>query len=120
MLKPRFTRNLHAMFSPIFPTTCFSVFFLTVFLFPAVVKEVHTINHEKIFHCDANGEEHIHTQHHDCTLCDFVIPVISAPPLSQDNFSSLQFAKYVFPNAVEVYFSSSHFSSAQLRAPPVC
>jgi hypothetical protein len=96
----------------------FSLFFLTVFLFPAVVQDVHAINHEKAFHCDANGEQHLHTQHHDCTLCDFVLPVVSSPSNADNNFSLFYFASTIFPNQAGVYFSSSQFSSASLRAPP--
>ena len=97
-----------------------SVFFLVAFLFPSLVKEVHTVNHEQRFHCDAKGEKHLHAQHHDCSLCDFVLPIASAPSKSTAEFSQVNFAEYIFPQIVDVYFSSSHFSSAQLRAPPVC
>lgn len=97
----------------------FSIFFLLVFLVPTVVKEVHNICHEKEFHCNA-AETHLHILHHDCTLCNFVIPVISVPEKFQNNFTLPHFAEYVFPRSVEVYFSSSQFSSASLRAPPVC
>jgi hypothetical protein len=98
----------------------FSVFLLAVFLFPTIVKEVHTVNHEKRFQCNANEEQHLHTLHHDCNLCDFVLPITSDPSAAHNSFSSLNFREYTFPNLIEVYFSSSHFSSAQLRAPPVC
>ena len=96
------------------------ILFLLAFLFPTVVKEVHLVNHEAKFHCDANGSKHIHAQYHDCSLCDFVLPVSTSPSQQQTCFSRQQFAEYDFKNLVEVYFSSSHFSSAQLRAPPVC
>jgi hypothetical protein len=98
----------------------FSVFLLAVFLLPTVVKEVHTVSHEKRFHCDANGEQHIHVLHHDCNLCDFVLPVVSSPSNVDTNFSLFYFASVVFSHQAEVYFSSSRFSSALLRAPPVC
>ena len=97
----------------------FSVFLLAIFLFPTIVKEVHTVNHEKRFHCDANGDQHLHTLHHDCNLCDFVIPVVSAPSSFQTHFFLTHFAEYSFPHQVEFYFSSSRFSSPSLRAPPV-
>jgi hypothetical protein len=96
-----------------------SVFFLVAFLFPTLVKEVHTVNHEKRFHCDAKGEKHLHAQHHDCSLCDFVLPIASSPAKSTTSFTQFGFAEYIFPRPAEFYFSSSHFSSAQLRAPPV-
>jgi len=99
--------------------SCFSVFLLAVFLFPTVVKEVHIVNHEKRFHCDANGEQHLHTQHHDCTLCDFVLPVVSSPSNVDNNFSLFCFAETIFPRQAYVYFSSSRLSSTSLRAPPV-
>jgi hypothetical protein len=98
----------------------FSVFLLAVFLFPTIVKEVHTVNHEKRFRCDANGEQHLHVQHHDCTLCDFVLPVVSSASDIELNFSLFSFASVIFPGRGEFYFSSYQFSSAQLRAPPVC
>ena len=96
----------------------FSLFFLSIFIFPAIVQDVHAANHEKIFHCDATGEQHLHIQHHDCTLCDFVLPVVSSPSNVDNNFSLFYFASTVFPNQAEVYFSSSQFFSASLRAPP--
>lgn len=96
-----------------------SAFFLLAFLFPSVIKEVHTTHHEEKVNCDAKADKHFHESHHDCTFCDFVLPIASAPSKAQINFSLTHFAEYVFPHLVEVYFSSSHFSSAQLRAPPV-
>src|ERR1035437_5770991 len=97
-----------------------SVFFLAVFLIPTVVKEVHNICHDKEFHCNTFNGTHLHIAHHDCTLCNFVIPVISTPENSQNNFTLPHFAEYIFPQLVQVYCSLSKFSSASLRAPPVC
>jgi len=99
---------------------CLSVFFLAVFLVPSIVKEVHSICHNKEFHCNTYGGTHLHITHHDCTLCNFVIPVISVPAKAQNNFTPPHFAEYIFPHLVAVCCSSSHFSSASLRAPPVC
>jgi len=96
-----------------------SVFFLAVFLVPTVVKEVHSICHNQEFHCNTATGTHLHVIHHDCTLCNFVIPVISVPAKPQNNFILSHFAEYVFPSLVESNFSSSQFSSASLRAPPV-
>ena len=98
--------------------SCFSVFFIAVFLFPTIVKEIHSVNHEKVFQCDAKGEMHLHTQHHDCTLCDFVLPVVFAPSKVEHNLTATNFAEYVFPHQTEIYFPVSQFSSALLRAPP--
>src|ERR1035437_8996944 len=98
--------------------SCFSVFLLAIFLFPTVVKEVHIVNHEKRFHCDAHGEQHLHIQHHDCTLCDFVLPVVSSPSNVGDNLSLFCLAENIFPRQAVIYFSSSQFSSPSLRAPP--
>jgi hypothetical protein len=97
-----------------------SVFFLAVFLTPTIVKEVHSICHNKEFHCNTFSGTHLHIAHHDCTLCNFVIPVIAVPAKHQNNFTLPHFAEYIFPHSVQVYFSSSRFSSASLRAPPFC
>lgn len=97
-----------------------SVFFLLAFLFPSVVKEIHIPHHEEKVRCEAGADKHFHELHHDCTLCDFVIPVVSFPAISEMNFSSLQFSDYLFPIVIAEFISSAHFSSAQLRAPPVC
>jgi hypothetical protein len=96
----------------------FSVFLLVIFLFPTIVKEAHTGNHGKRAHCDANEEQHIHIQHHDCTFCDFVIPIILITSSCRTVFSLLHFAEYFFSPPIEFYFSTSLFSSALLRAPP--
>ena len=97
----------------------FVVFFLSVFLFPVLIKEVHIVNHEKRFDCDVSGEQHLHVQHHDCTFCDFVIPVAYIPIVFQNTFSQTNFAEYIFPYLVEVYCYSSQLSSVSLRAPPL-
>jgi len=97
-----------------------AVFFLLSFLLPSVVIQIHAVHHEKKIHCFADGGNHFHPKHHECSFCDAVLPIVSEPPKTQSNFIAPHFAEYVFSNLVEVYASSVHFSSAQLRAPPVC
>lgn len=97
----------------------FSIFFLVVFLFPTVIKEIHAIDHENVFHCDVKGERHLHTQQHDCTLCDFVLPLVfSSVYNSNDDFSLFCFAETLFPRPAKVYSFSSCLSSLSLRGPP--
>ena len=95
-------------------------FFLLSFLLPSVVIQIHAVHHEKKIHCIADGGNHLHPQHHECSFCDAVLPLASEPPKTHANFLTPHFAEYLFSNLIEVYASSSHFSSAQLRAPPVC
>lgn len=95
-----------------------SVFFLAIFLAPAVINETHSFFHEEEFHCQAVGETHIHTQHHDCILCDCVLPVIAAPATFQSFFSLVNFSTYVFPVKAVHYYSYSEYAFASLRAPP--
>ncbi|HEY4800525.1 MAG TPA: hypothetical protein VII99_15705 [Bacteroidia bacterium] len=95
-----------------------AIFFLLSFLLPSVVIQIHAIHHEKQIHCVAGN--HLHTQHHECSFCDVVLPIASEPPKTQVSFTAPLFAVYSFPPTVEVCFSSSHYSSAQLRAPPIC
>ncbi|MBI4929474.1 MAG: hypothetical protein HY841_01840 [Bacteroidetes bacterium] len=97
-----------------------AVFFLLSFLLPSIVIQIHAVHHEKRIHCIADGGNHFHPQHHECSFCDAVLPIASEPPKTQANFIAPHFAKYVFPILVKVYFTSSHFSSTQLRAPPAC
>lgn len=74
--------------------------------------------HSEEFHCKAIGEMHFHEQHHDCTFCNVVLPVASAPSKAQVHFSPFHFAEYVFPVFIQDTISPFYFFSSQLRAPP--
>jgi hypothetical protein len=98
----------------------FSFFLLLVFLFPTAAKAIHAIDHESEIRCKVKGEQHLHVQQHDCTLCEFVLPVISSCyPQDESNFSLFCFAETSFPVRNEDYFSSSRFYLPSLRAPPL-
>ena len=95
-------------------------FFLLAFLFPLVVREVHSSHHEVRISCDAGAQNHFHEHHEECHFCDVVMPTASEPSKALADITTHHFGEYIFPSCVVVAFSSFHFSSSQLRAPPVC
>lgn len=89
---------------------------LGIFLLPNFILLEH--HHEELFLCKAKNEQHIHQQHHHCTICNFEFSVLYKEfenyyiPLKPTLYNSYNAHHTVF------YFSQSHYSFL-LRAPPV-
>ena len=95
----------------------FSAFVLALFLFPLVEKEVHAFQHADAFHCKAT-DKHFHEQEHSCPICDFIVPVGTAPSRAVYNFEVYASSSIVLPfSETKIFSSSKYFVS--LRAPPV-
>ena len=95
---------------------CF--FLLSAFLFPAVVKEVHAVQHEETVHCKA-ADKHFHATEHNCSICAFVVPVTVAPSRLVYDFSISAFSGLVL-SFYETKIISSPKYFVSLRAPPLC
>jgi hypothetical protein len=94
-----------------------SYFFLFLFLFPTIEKQVHAFEHSTDVHCKAT-DKHFHTLEHSCTICEFTISNSDAAPETQLQFiiSAKQFTFHSFIAHVN---KPAAFQDLPSRAPPV-
>ena len=95
-----------------------SAFLLLLFIFPLVEKEVHTLRHVEAFHCKAT-DKHFHEIQHACAICDFIVPVTTAPSKPDHDLNVYTSSSLIlFYSETKVVSVTEYFPS--LRAPPVC
>ena len=95
------------------------LFFLLAFLFPSIVKELHTVYHEDHEICNVVSDYHFHEHHEECKFCDHILPVTEVPAKSTIAFAFFQFSDYSYTLFLTEYSDSFIFSYGQLRAPPL-
>src|ERR1700753_3093425 len=78
-----------------------SFFFLFLFLFPTVEKQLHAFEHRADLHCTST-DKHFHSQEHSCSICDFTITDSNAAPETavQLVISTQQFSFHPFIESV--------------------
>ena len=95
----------------------FSLFFLFLFLFPMVEKEIHALEHKADIHCSAT-DKHFHSLEHNCSVCDFTnTNTITTPETSSEFIISAN--DFSFLPFIESSFTSSSFHLLPARAPPI-
>jgi hypothetical protein len=95
----------------------FSLFLLTLFLFPQIEKNVHDLKHTTDFHCKAT-DEHFHQAQHTCPICEFTVPAITVPAEQNTEFSFVTSSDFVLSfNETKLISLANYFVS--LRGPPV-
>ena len=91
-----------------------SLFLLWIFLYPTIVKIEH---HHEEFLCDANGEQHFHSFHEKCAICNFEFTSFESFPgdigLNIEQIVVDFYNKHNSPH----YFTPEKYSFS-LRAPP--
>jgi hypothetical protein len=94
-----------------------SVALVLLFLFPFIEKEVHNYSLKDDFHCAEKTTKHLHTEEHNCFICDFTIPFTDCPVISRYQIKILDFPlAYLVFNEREIISTPDYFVS--LRAPP--
>ena len=94
-----------------------SFFFLFLFLFPTIEKQLHAFEHREDVHCTAVNK-HFHTQEHSCSICDFTITDSNASP--DVDFQFIISAKHFsFQPFIESVNTPNAFQNLPSRAPPV-
>jgi hypothetical protein len=94
-----------------------SFFFLFLFLFPMVEKQMHALEHAGDTHCQSS-DKHFHTEEHSCTICD--ITFSDTNPLAENIFSFIaaSFELSFKENSKEVH-TPGVFPHLPSRAPPL-
>jgi hypothetical protein len=97
--------------------TYFSLFFLSLFLFPMAEKQVHAFSHDKEFHCSAT-DKHFHEVEHICGICDYTST--DSSPFAENIFSfTITGCEFTFIPFLENVNSAIPFHHLPSRAPPV-
>ena len=94
-----------------------SISLLALFLFPIIEKEIHTLQHVDSFHCKAS-DKHFHELQHNCSICDFIVPITTAPSQPNYDFNVYASSSQLFLSSEENLFSAPKYF-VSLRAPPV-
>ncbi|MGZ4053703.1 MAG: hypothetical protein ACXVPY_08135 [Bacteroidia bacterium] len=94
-----------------------SIFFLFLFLFPTIEKQVHAFEHSADSHCTAT-DKHFHTLEHSCSICDFTITDSNQAPETEIQFiiSANHFSYHPFIESVNI---PDAFQNLPSRAPPI-
>ncbi|TAL58372.1 MAG: hypothetical protein EPN85_11745 [Bacteroidetes bacterium] len=96
----------------------FSLFFLSLFVFPYVQKGIHDLEHASEVHCTDKLSTHLHEFSHTCSLCDYTIgkelSTVSAVELGFEEFTT----PFLFSEIEDTPFESVKYLFL-LRAPPV-
>jgi hypothetical protein len=93
-----------------------SVFFLALFLFPLVQKELHALEHANDFHC-SSALNHFHEKEHFCSLCDFIVPLTLVT--SQPVFDFTLVCHSLLPFSYKsIFLTSAALYATALRGPP--
>jgi hypothetical protein len=94
-----------------------ALFFLFLFLFPTVEKQLHAFEHTNDIHCSST-DQHFHTQEHTCSICDFT--VTDSNLLPETNFQFIISAQHIsFQSVVENVNTPKTFQDLPSRAPPI-
>jgi hypothetical protein len=94
-----------------------SFFFLFLFLFPTVEKQLHAFEHHNDQHCTAT-DKHFHSVEHSCSICDFTGTDSNTSPDVEFQFV-LSFIHFKHQQFVEDTFVPAAFNDLPSRAPPV-
>ena len=97
--------------------TTFSVFFLLIFLFPFVEKELHHLSHINDLHCCIKVT-HFDSQEHHCTICDFANDFSGTPVIFHFNLliAIIKDINFLF---TEDFSLQQNTFFRPLRAPPI-
>ena len=95
----------------------FSLFFLFLFLFPLVEKEVHALQHNMDVHCTAS-DIHLHQLEHHCAICDFTV-TDSNTPASSSYQLIIAVSQLAFKPFIASIYIPDAFQDLPSRAPPV-
>ena len=96
-----------------------SLFLLLTFLYPFAEKGIHDFEHRNDFHCSTKADKHIHSQEHNCSVCDYNSPA-SGAEVKVFGELSLPFASFSYPHSGQAHLSLLLKYSLPSRAPPLC
>lgn len=94
----------------------FALLLCVAILVPAIERNVHLFKHRNDIHCNSS-EKHFHTSEHNCSICDYTIPL--------QEFNAVSYSFNFYPSATKFfnnYTSCSTLSCAATtasRAPPL-
>ena len=92
-------------------------FFLFLFLFPTIEKQIHAFEHRADEHCTAS-DKHFHVLEHSCSICDFTITDSNATPQTDVQFI-VSVNNFSFQSFIEKKNIPNTFQNLPSRAPPI-
>ncbi len=95
----------------------FSVFFLMLFLFPIVEKEIHALEHAGDPHCISENK-HFHNLEHNCGICDFTLYSSDGSTNIGASYTLFCFSFSYTPSINSIY-ELNRIDNSGSRAPPV-
>jgi len=96
----------------------FSLLMLLAFLLPAVEKEIHSFEHKDDFHCTTKADKHFHEEAHNCSICDFNVPVVTESFEKDFSFILTAYSAHFIP-VEKNRFLSAPINLLPPRAPPI-
>jgi hypothetical protein len=94
-----------------------SFFFLFLFLFPTIEKQIHAWEHSADEHCTSTSK-HFHNLEHSCSICDFTITDSNAAPETEVQFV-ISSKPFLFHSFFESVNTLAAFQDLPSRAPPI-
>jgi hypothetical protein len=95
----------------------FSLFFLLLFLFPLVEKQLHAFQHQSDLHCSAT-DKHFHSEEHNCSICDFT--ATDSNTFTESDFTFIiSGSVFSYNSFIENVNSVKPFHHLPSRAPPI-
>jgi hypothetical protein len=95
----------------------FSIFLLSIFLFPLVDKEIHAFEHAGDSHCTSINK-HFHTAEHHCPICDFTF-TSSENPKKADNSITIFASSFSYTPSINSIYELNTIDNTGSRAPPI-
>src|SRR5687768_4611960 len=92
-----------------------SVFFLLLFLFPLVEKELHAFEHSNDIHCNEN-DKHFHTLEHNCSICSFTF-TSSEEPIKIADALILFSSSFSYSPSINCIYELNAIDNSGSRAP---
>jgi hypothetical protein len=94
-----------------------SLFFLFIFLFPLVDKEIHGFEHAGDPHCTSKNK-HFHKAEHNCPVCDYTF-TSSETPKKLDYSITIFASSFSYIPSINSIYELNTIDNSGSRAPPI-